>query len=178
MNRSAKRIAAPLFLLLMALIIFAPQARADGIPLLNFTFSGNDTLTFMLPQTPIPDASGTDGFRFVQVPVIASFMPPNTPITYDIYFSSDPSLPVFEMSCDPFTISLTAPPFFHCDFDPRIEQTATAMWNGSNSNPTFVPGVYGNLTITETPEPAPLALLLMSFATLFLLGVRVRPSHR
>jgi hypothetical protein len=178
MHRSSKRIVAPLFLLLAAAVIFVPQVRADEIPLLNFTFSGSDTLTFTLPQNPIPDVAGTDDFRFLKVPVFASFMPPNTPITYDIYFSREPGLPVFEMSCDPFTFSLTAPPFFHCDFVPRIDQTATAMWSGSGNNPTFIPGVYGNLTISETPEPSPLALLLMSFATLFLLAVGVRPSHR
>ena len=178
MHRSSKRIVAPLFLLLAAAVIFVPQVRADEIPLLNFTVSGIDTLTFTLPQNPIPDAAGTDDFRFFKVPVFASFMPPNTPITYDIFFSKESGLPLFEMSCDPFTFSLTAPPFFHCDFTPRIDQTTTAMWSGSGNNPTFIPGVYANgaLVISETPEPSPLALLLMSFTTLFLLvGVRLSP---
>ena len=107
MHRSSKRIVAPLFLLLAAAVIFVPQVRADEIPLLNFTFSGNDTLTFTLPQNPILDGAGTDDFSFVQVPVFASFMPPNTPITYDIIFSREPGLPVFEMFCDPFTFSQT-----------------------------------------------------------------------
>ena len=178
MHRSSKRIVAPLFLLLAVAVIFVPQVRADEIPLLNFRFSGTDTLTFTLPQNPIPDVAGTDDFRFLKVPVVASFMPPNTPITYDIFFSSEPGLPVFEMSCDPFVFSLTAPPFFHCDFTPRIDQSATAMWSGSGDHPTFIPGVYGNLTISETPEPSPLALLLVSFAALFLLVIGIRPSHR
>jgi len=180
MHRSSKRIVAPFFLLLAAAVIFVPQVRADEIPLLNFRFSGIDTLTFTLPQNPIPDAAGTDDFRFFKVPIFASFMPPNTPITYDIFFSREPGLPFFEMSCDPFTFSPSAPPFFHCDFIPRIDQTATAMWSGSGNNPTFIPGVYANgaLVISETPEPSPLALLLMSFATLFLLAVGVRPSPR
>jgi hypothetical protein len=177
MRRSSKRIVAPVFLLVAA-VIFVPQVRADEIPLLNFTFSGNDTLTFTLPQNPIVDGAGTDDFSFAQVPVFASFMPPNTPITYDIFFSREPGLPVFEMFCAPFRFSQTEPPFFHCDFIPRIDETATAMWSGSGNNPTFIPGVYGNLTISETPEPSTLALLLMSIATLCLLAVGVRPSHR
>ena len=102
-------------------------------------------------------------------------------ITYDIIFSRDPGLPNFEMFCDPFTFSQTLPPFFHCDFIPRIDQTATPIWTGSGNDPTFIPGIYadGALIITErTPEPSTLALLLLSFAALFLLAVGVRPSHR
>ena len=179
MHRLSRRIVAPLFLLLVAAVIFVPEVRGDE--LLNFTVHGIDTLTFTLPQNPVPDGAGTDSFEFIQVPVFASFMPPNTPLTYDVFFSRTPDLPDFLMFCDPFTFSQTLPPFFHCDFIPRIDQTATPIWTGSGNDPTFIPGVYDNgaLIITEqTPEPSTLALLLMTFATLFLLAVGVRPSHR
>ena len=179
MHRLSRRIVAPLFLLLVAAVIFVPEVRGDE--LLNFTVHDIDTLTFTLPQNPVPDGAGTDSFEFIQLPVFASFMPPGMTITYDIIFSRDPGLPNFEMFCDPFTFSQTLPPFFHCDFIPRIDQTATPIWTGSGNDPTFIPGVYDNgaLIITEqTPEPSTLALLLMTFATLFLLAVGVRPSHR
>jgi hypothetical protein len=157
-------------LLLVAAAIFVPEVRGDGVPTVNFTFSssGGDTLFFTLPQNP-------GGLEFFQVPVFTSFMPPNTPLTYDVFFSREPGLPSFEMFCDPFIFSLTEPPFFHCDFIPRVDEVATPMWSGPDTNPTFIPGVYGDLTISATPEPSTLALL---FVTLCLLGVGVRPRTR
>ena len=183
MHRSPKRIVTPLFLLLVAAVLFAPEVRGDT--LLNFTFGGNggDTLSFTLPQNPVPDVVGidafgvTDDFEFIQVPVFTSFMPPNTPLTFNIFFGRD--LGEFEvlMFCNPFIVSATAPPFFHCDFLSGGGVGNTPIWSGPLDNPTFIPGVYGDLTISATPEPSTLALLLMSFATLSLLAVRVRPSH-
>ena len=185
MHRSSKRIVTPLFLLLVAAAVFVPEVRGDGIPMVNFTVNAGDTWFFTLPQNPVPDLVGVedfglgpatfqlppDSFGFVLVPVFASFMPPNTPLTYDVFFSRTPDLPDFLMFCDPFTFSQTEPPFFHCDFIPRIDQTATPIWTGSGNDPTFIPGVYGALTISEAPEPSTLALLLMSFATLSLISV-------
>jgi hypothetical protein len=177
MHRPSKRIVATLSLLLVAAAIFVPEVRGDGVPMVNFTYS--DTWFFTLPQDSVPDFVGTDFFEFIQVPVFASFMPANTALTYDVFFSRQPDSTNFEMFCDPFIVSQTDPPFFHCDFIPRVDvQSGTAMWSGSLNNPTFIPGVYGALTISQTPEPSSLALLLMSFATLFLLAVLVRPSHR
>ena len=181
MRRSSKRIVVPLFLLLVAAAVFVPEVRGDGIPMVNFTVNAGDTWFLKLPQNPVPDVASTDAFQFNQVPVFASFMPAGTTITYDIFFSRVPGLPVFLMWCAPFTFSQNEPPFFHCDFIPRIDQTATPIWTGSGNDPTFIPGIYadGALIITEqTAEPSTLALLLMTFATLFLLAVGVRPSHR
>jgi hypothetical protein len=180
MHRPFKRLVAPLSLLLFAAAFFVPEVRGDGVPMVNFTYSdGSDSWSFTLPQNPVPDFVGTDFFEFIQVPVFTSFMPANTALTYDVFFSRQPDSTDFEMFCDPFTFSQTDPPFFHCDFIPRADvQSGTAMWSGSLNNPTFISGVYGALTISETPEPSTLALLLMSFATLFLLAVGVRPSHR
>jgi hypothetical protein len=177
MPRPSKRIVSPLFLLLVAAAIFAPDVRGDGVPMVSFSYS--DTWFFTLPQDPVPDVVGTDFFEFIQVPVFASFMPANTPLTYDVFFSRQPGSTTFQMFCDPFIVSQTDPPFFNCDFNPRADvQSDTVMWSGPLNGPAFTPGVYGALTITETPEPSTLALLLMSFATLFLLAVGVRPNHR
>jgi len=186
MHRSSKRIVGPLFLLLVAAAIFVPEVRGDGIPMLNFTFggsSGGDTLFFTLPQNPVPDfvttEPGFNGFGFSLVPVIASFMPPNTPITYSVEFFRQSDSTSFEMGCNPFRFSPIEPPFFHCDEITRVDIPGlTAMWSGPLDNPTFIPGVYGDLTISATPEPSTLALLLMSFATLSLLAAGVRPNHR
>ena len=183
MHRSSKRIVAPLFLLLVAAVIFVPEVRGDE--LLNFTVHGIDTLTFTLPQNPIPDIAGTDSFEFIQVPVFASFMPPNTPLDYRLVFSRQADSTNFLAGCDPLRTSgfnsPINPPFFNCEIfvnATTVVPSVTAMWSGPPNNPTFIPGVYGALTISEAPEPSTLALLLMTFATLFLLAVGVRPSHR
>jgi hypothetical protein len=59
------------------------------------------------------------------------------------------------------------------------------MWTNADGHAIFIPGSYddGQIVISmasavATPEPSTLALLLMSFAILFLLAVGVRPSHR
>ena len=151
--------------------------------MVNFTFSdGSASWFFTLPQSPIPDSVGllgTDSFEFSQVPIFASFMPANTALTYDLVFFRQSDSTNFEMFCNPFIVSQTNPPFFHCDETPSASVLGTtAMWSGSPNNPNFIPGVYGGLTISDAPEPSALALLLMSFAILFVLAVGVRPSHR
>jgi len=150
--------------------------------MVNFTFS--DGSFFTLPQNPVPDAVGieffglTDDFEFFQVPVFASFMPPNTALTFDVVFGRDlGDFKVF-MFCDPFIVSATAPPFFHCDSLYGGDVGNTAIWSGPVNNPTFIPGVYSGLTISEAPEPSTFAFLLICFAALFLLSVGIRPSHR
>jgi hypothetical protein len=185
MHRPSKRIVAPLFLFLVAAVIFAPEVRGDGVPMVSFTFSdGTDSWSFTLPQNPVPDSVGTEDFRFIQVPVLISapFEPPNTSLTYTVSFLRLQGITIFEMNCDPFIVSFTDPPFFICDFIPRTDvQGDTAIWSGALNNPTFIPGVYGGvnntLTISETPEPSTLALLLIGFATLSLLALEVRPSQ-
>jgi hypothetical protein len=183
MHPSSKRILAPLFLLLVTAAIFAPEVRGDGIPMVNFTFSdGSASWFFTLPQGSAPDSVGllgTDSFEFFQVPVFASFMPANTALTYDLLFFRQSDSANFEMFCAPFIVSQTNPPFFHCDeITSASVLGATAMWSGSPNNPNFIAGVYGGLTISEAPEPSTLGLLLISFATLFLLAAGFRPSHR
>ena len=200
MHRSSKRIVTPLFLLLVAAVLFVPEVRGDGIPMVNFTFSAGITrLSFTLPQNPVPDLVGVedfglgpatfqlppDSFGFVLVPVFASFMPPNTPLDYRLVFSRQADSTNFLAGCDPLRTSgfnsPINPPFFNCEIfvnATTVVPSVTAMWSGPPNNPTFIPGVYGALTISEAPEPSTLALLLMSFATLFLLAVGVRPSHR
>ena len=182
MHRSSKRILAPLFLLLVAAAIFAPEVRGDGVPV-NFTFSdGGSSWSFTLPQDSVPDSVGllgTDSFEFSQVPIFASFMPANTALTYDLLFFRQSDSTNFEMFCAPFIVSQTNPPFFHCDEITAASLSGTtAMWSGSPNNPHFVPGVYGGLTISEAPEPSTLGLLLTGLATLSLLAAGIRPSYR
>jgi hypothetical protein len=186
MHRPFKRLVAPLSLLLFAAAFFVPEVRGDGVPMVNFTYSdGSGSWSFTLPQNPVPDGVGTDFFAFGPVPVLISapFEPANLSLTYRVSFLRQQDITTFVMGCDPFTFSQTDPPFFICDFVLRTDvQGNTAMWSGPLNNPTFIPGVYGgvnnSLTISQTPEPSTLALLLMSFATIFLLAVGVRPSHR
>src|SRR5215470_19232252 len=104
MHRSS--IVAPVFLLLVAAAIFAPEVRGDGVPMVNFTFSdGSASWFFTLPQSSIPDSVGllgTDSFEFSQVPIFASFMPANTALTYDLVFFRQSDSTNFEMFCNPF----------------------------------------------------------------------------
>jgi hypothetical protein len=138
-------------------------------------------------QDAVPNMGSVAGgdFTFWLVPV-------NSPLsatvqTFDMHFftlSGNGGDSVnFNMSCDPFRI-VNDPINLTCDYFNWLQLPANAgIWTaGPNKGVIFNPGDYsgpaGDLVITATPEPSTLALLLMSFATLFLLSVGVRPNHR
>jgi hypothetical protein len=184
MHRSSKRIVAPLFLLLVAAALFVPEVRGDE--LVNFNLGFGES--FVLPQDATPDrgsASGDD-FTFLMIPITGLGH------TFDLhFFKIFNSANTFEttnliMDCDPFIFG--GPDANKvCDYFIWLQMSGNvAMWRtGSDGNPVFIPGTYdgggiviSETTVTATPEPSTLALLLMSFATLFLLAVGFRPSHR
>lgn len=185
MYRPSKRIVAPLFLFLVTAAIFAPEVRGDGVPMVKITFGD---WFFTLPQNPVPDFAGTvdfgfnqqaDTFGFIKVPVFTSFSG-NTPFwTYDLSFFREPDRTQFVMDCDPFITFSQNPPFSFCDLVLLADiASGTAIWSGPVNNPTFIPGVYGPVTVSEAPEPSTYALLLMSSATLFLLNYGMQNRHR
>jgi hypothetical protein len=177
MHRSSKRIVAPLFLLLAAAVIFVPEVRADE--LLNFSYGdGTWTWTMAADATPDQGSVAANDFTFLAVPTFSRIS--ETVQTFDLHFFRLPGMDTTDLiqSCDPFRIVFD-PINQTCDYFNRIEVPGIAMWSvGADGNPVFIPGDYNGLIISATPEPSTLALLLMSFATLFLLAVGRRPSDR
>ena len=134
-----------------------------------------------MAQDAVPDrgsvASGD--FQFNNVPVFVAFW--DRVQTFDMHFFivsylASPVTRNLQMNCDPFRIAFD-PISLTCDYSNWIQiEGDSGMWMaGADGNPAFIPGDWNGLIISETPEPSTLALL---FATLFLLAVGVRPSHR
>jgi len=179
MRRQFIRVVAPLFVFLVAAASFVPQVRGDE--LLNFNV-GDGTWTWTLAQDATPDfgSVATGDFTFSKVPVFVTFA--GMVQTFDLHFfrlTGTPDTTNFQMICDPFSIRIDNPSLT-CDYFNWIQiEGDTGIWtSGPDNNPIFVPGVYNGpngLIISETPEPSTFALLLISFATLSLLAVGVRP---
>jgi hypothetical protein len=133
MHRSSKRIVAPLFLLLVAAVIFVPEVRADEIPLLNFSL-GSDTWT--LPQEVLGDSSD---FTLNLVPVFEGFL--DRTHTFDMHFFRLDGASDFIMSCDPFLFN--GPDANQvCDYFNRVdvEGNLNAIWTTApDGNPMFLP---------------------------------------
>jgi hypothetical protein len=124
----------------------------------NFILTGGgNTLTFSLPSSPIPDATGTacdPGFTGVFCFLSAPGFFNGTPTTYFVSF--------YDLASDGGLLIGTD--------TLNLDQGGAQLYTGPITGPTFIPGTYlltsltgstlpGNFQLTITPEPSTNALL-------------------
>lgn len=147
-----------LFILLILVVIFIPQARADE--LLSFDL-GNGTWTWTMERGALPDrgsfASGD--FEYLQVPVFSKVS--DLVQTFDLHFFTldNPRSRNFQLACDPFFFSIERPQIT-CDYMEWIQIDGdSGFWNSDG----LILGDHNGLVIS-TPEPETIALLLLGLA--------------
>jgi hypothetical protein len=159
---------------LAAFLFLVPaQLRADG---LNFTFSedvnnvGLVTLTWQLPENPVPDASQPGMyFELFNVAMNGSISgSPSTPLSGNLFFLNANSNVGVQFFSDDLDLSLSGA------FQPQL------YW-GDESSPNFIPGIYNGCDlftsdangapeaatlIIATPEPPSILMYLVGFLAL------------
>jgi hypothetical protein len=158
---------------LAAFLFLVPaQLRADG---LNFTFSEDNnsdgglvTLTWQLPENPVPDVSDSGvGFVITSVAISASLSgSPLFSLPGDLFFFNASNVGLQFFNDWGFSLSGAAQP---------------QMYWGDESSPNFIPGVYSGFDlmnfdangapeaatlIIATPEPPSILMYLVGFLAL------------
>ena len=154
--------------LVVALLLLSGVCFADSVDTFSLAMPSS-TWTWSLPASPTPSSADSGGFTLSPVPVVTGVIPPSgsTTIDFHIFFASSGTQMI--MGCSTFWFNS-----FFCDIIAGAGSNAP-MFSGSPYAPTFIPGTYGGLTITQAssdpvPVPEGSAFAMLGIAGLVMFG--------
>lgn len=164
---------APLLVLLCASV-----ARADGID--NFTWQTDSLVglvAFQLPATEPNTQQYTFPFDFLggSIEGVLAFISP----TFAVLGLGDVISPPPGFVQDPNIEPGLQWPYDYWYTGPIIAESSSPIFSVNGNALTFIPGSYGDLTITATLEPSTAVLTIVGMTLIGLLAllVRARPLH-